>query len=591
MSDRTTTEARSKTPQFDAALEQYFVELEPQLDEQGGQWRECRFSKRQFYVRPEDVAFYKKIGVPLPTLSPNERARRKFGYFNIYNLFRVNSTHSNKSIIAAYPPNTPYPIYEHEVWNGEGWNPHEFAHDYDPNRDFFSQYQDFQRSVPRANLNIKNSVGSDFTNNTSRVKNCYLVFDAIESEECAYCIYLEQSKYCYNGFGPINSEITYEAVISERLYRSFFIEYSRDCLDSSFLYDCRDCQYCFACTNLRHRKYCFLNEQLTKEEYEKRVSEIDLGNRAVVEEWKGKFSELKEGAIHRANHNEKSVDSSGDFIEQSRNCYSCYYVTESENIAYSTGGLKNRDSYDTVGGKGTELSYEVWGLSAYNTKFSMEADQLRDCEYCDLCENSNNCFACIGLRNRSFCIFNKQYSEEEYWKTVDEIKANMLAAGEYGEFFPPELAPIPYNVSLAMSYQGYDDIQTAVQYGYHAEEIPESIQDVSGEGIDAEDVPLDIKETGDDILAKVIFDRENNKQFRYTKQELDFHRQYNLALPIEHYSVHLARRRIDLGPIDFNIKGRECSKCGKATQVTIPENHPSAPKIVYCESCYNAEIH
>ena len=54
----------SKTPQFDAALDAYFAALA--LDEKGGQWRLCRFSGERFYVRPEDIVFYKEMRVPLP---------------------------------------------------------------------------------------------------------------------------------------------------------------------------------------------------------------------------------------------------------------------------------------------------------------------------------------------------------------------------------------------------------------------------------------------------------------------------------------------------------------------------------------------
>ena len=243
-----------------------------------------------------------------------------------------------------------------------------------------------------------------------------------------------------------------------------------------------------------------------------------------------------------------------------------------------------------MGGNGSEFSYDTWGMNAYYTKFSMNADFLRDCEYCDLCGNCSNCFACIGLKNRSFCIFNKQYSEEEYWRVVDTIKTDMLVRGEYGEFFPPALCPVPYNISLATSYSGYDDVRNALRYGYYSEELSEGAQSTEGEMIDATDVPNDIKNTTDEILGKVIFDEKNNKKFRYTKKELDFHRQHNLALPTEHYSVRLARKRIEVGPIDFNTKTRMCSRCGVKTQVTFPENHQDAPKIVYCEKCYNSEV-
>lgn len=577
-----------KTPKFDTALDTYFSKLK--LDENGGQWRVCRFSGEKFYVRPEDIAFYRKIRVPLPTLSPHERARRKLAYSNIYNLFHTKSAFSGKTLISSYPPATPYRIYEHEVWKGGGWDPEEFAVTYDKNRGFFEQYAVFQRAVPRPNLFIRNSVESDYTNYVSHVKNCYLIFDAMESEDSAYCIYLHYSKNCYDSLGPVKSDICYDCVLSENLYRAFFVEYSRDCLDSFFLYDCRDCQYCFASTNLRHKKYYFLNEQLGKEEYETRLKEINLGDRNVTEEWKKKFSDLKKEAIHKANRNERSINCTGDHIRDSRNCYSCFFVNASENIAYSIGGLKNKDSYDLVGGNGSEFSYDTWGLSAYNTKFSMNADFLRDCEYCDLCENCSNCFACIGLKNRSFCIFNKQYDEEEYWSIVDAIKTNMFQTKEYGEFFPPALCPVPYNISLATSYQGYDDVKRALLYGYCAEELPEGAQNTEGEMINATDVPSDIKNTTDDILGKVIFDEKNNRKFRYTKKELDFHRQHDLALPTEHYSVRLARKRIEVGPIDFGIKTRSCSRCGEETQVSFPKDHLNAPKIVYCEKCYNSEI-
>ena len=108
--------------------------------------------------------------------------------------------------------------------------------------------------------------------------------------------------------------------------------------------------------------------------------------------------------------------------------------------------------------------------------------------------------------------------------------------------------------------------------------------------ISIDEVPDDIKDVNDDILTKVIIDEKNNKKFRYTKEELEFHRKYNLALPTEHYSAILARKRIALGPIDFNSKYRSCAKCDKKTQVTFPEDHPDAPIKVYCEECYNREV-
>ena len=46
--------------------------------------------------------------------------------------------------------------------------------------------------------------------------------------------------------------------------------------------------------------------------------------------------------------------------------------------------------------------------------------------YTDNCvENCNNLFGCIGLRNKSYCIFNKQYTKDEYETTVANIITHM----------------------------------------------------------------------------------------------------------------------------------------------------------------------
>ena len=161
----------SKTPRFDEVLDKYFTDLT--LDEKGGQWRTCRFSGQKFYIRPEDIEFYKEIKVSLPTLTPNERIRRKLAFWNSYNLFKGTSALSGDKLISQYPPNTPYKIYEHQVWFGEGWDPLEYGREYDNNEKFFEQYKALQLEVPRSNLYVDNtSVNSDYTNDSFHLKNC-----------------------------------------------------------------------------------------------------------------------------------------------------------------------------------------------------------------------------------------------------------------------------------------------------------------------------------------------------------------------------------------------------------------------------------
>lgn len=175
----------SKTPQFYKALNEYFSKLE--LDEKNGQWRICRFSGEKFYVRPEDVEFYKKIRVPLPTLFPQERWRRMLAYQNVHNLFYVTSAFSGERIIAAYPPDTLFKIFEHQVWFSDKWDPLSFGTQLDAAKGFFEQFSELRKLVPRPNLTIDTTnTGSEYTNTSTHLKNCYLTFSTISGENLYY---------------------------------------------------------------------------------------------------------------------------------------------------------------------------------------------------------------------------------------------------------------------------------------------------------------------------------------------------------------------------------------------------------------------
>ena len=139
----------SKTPQFDTALDTYFDSL--RLDKNGGLEKTCRFSSKKFYVRPEDIEFYKSMKVPLPTLEPEERRRRRLASQNSYTLFKTVSAYSKKKIVSLYPSTTPFKIYEHQVWYSDKWDPMVYGRPYDPARPFMEQFHELRLEVPRAN--------------------------------------------------------------------------------------------------------------------------------------------------------------------------------------------------------------------------------------------------------------------------------------------------------------------------------------------------------------------------------------------------------------------------------------------------------
>jgi len=56
----------------------------------------------------------------------------------------------------------------------------------------------------------------------------------------------------------------------------------------------------------------------------------------------------------------------------------------------------------------------LYSNSVYNTKFTYFSDECFDCSFLFNCIGCSNCFGCVNLRNQKYCIFNKQYSKEEY---------------------------------------------------------------------------------------------------------------------------------------------------------------------------------
>jgi hypothetical protein len=58
----------------------------------------------------------------------------------------------------------------------------------------------------------------------------------------------------------------------------------------------------------------------------------------------------------------------------------------------------------------------------------------------------------VGLRDKKYCILNKQYTKEEYEILVPIIIKKMKADGERGEFFPSSLSPFGYNETQAQEY-------------------------------------------------------------------------------------------------------------------------------------------
>lgn len=133
------------------------------------------------------------------------------------------------------------------------------------------------QSVPRkyySGINIEDSTG-DHLANCRNARDCY---DCTSLEDCRYCVWLHRGKDCYDCYAwGLSGELGLENhLVGNNFHRVLF---SDECSnDVSNLLYCRGCfsrcDQLFGCIGLKRAKYCILNRQYSREEYERLVPHI-----------------------------------------------------------------------------------------------------------------------------------------------------------------------------------------------------------------------------------------------------------------------------------------------------------------------------
>ncbi|MEK7175222.1 MAG: hypothetical protein AAB693_00225, partial [Patescibacteria group bacterium] len=120
----------------------------------------------------------------------------------------------------------------------------------------------------------------------------------------------------------------------------------------------------------------------------------------------------------RENNNLKTVNSTGDYLSETKNVFNSFEVSKSEDCRYLFSSKNIKDSLGTTGfGTKSEKLLEVvsTGYSS-NVIGSYWAENCRDILNCFDIRNCQDCIGCDALKNGKYAIFNKEYSKEEYEK-------------------------------------------------------------------------------------------------------------------------------------------------------------------------------
>jgi hypothetical protein len=107
----------------------------------------------------------------------------------------------------------------------------------------------------------------------------------------------------------------------------------------------------------------------------------------------------------------------GNHNAEMKNCYLAYACYEDEDISYSAGCVKCKNSLDIYKGFNFTQCYEdVLGTDMNRVFFSYDSDESVNSAFLHSCKNMIDSLGCINMRNKSNHIFNEQYTKEEYFK-------------------------------------------------------------------------------------------------------------------------------------------------------------------------------
>ncbi|MBU0667487.1 hypothetical protein KJ951_02315 [Patescibacteria group bacterium] len=546
----------------------------------------CIETGKSFVISVAEQEYCRENGIPLPVIHPHERLRHMLYFRNRLYLYHTKCDFSRKPILSCVPPESGQKVYDIGIWESDEWDGADYAMEYDFTKSFFKQFAVLAKNVPWPNLALNKSLmeNSDYTNGITKAKNCYLLFSASFNEDCMFSSYLNSCNNVVDSTLVTNSEFCYECVNVNQGYNLHFSEQCFGCSDSYFLYNCQACSNCFGCVNLRNKEYCFYNKQLSKEDYKKKIAGIDLGSYKVVQSELKKFRNFSKDFPIKYIFGKNIENSTGNNMFNVKNTRDSYLMQNTEDMENCIWLTDAKSSFvQAMFGNNSELVYNsiTVGDNAYNIKFCNEAwPDVHDLEYCMfVTHGSGNCFGCVGLKRKQYCILNKQYSKEDYFDMVRRIKKQMMENGEYGQFFPKSMSPNYYNESEDNLFFPLTK-EDAVKKGYRWAEEKEA-----PDFVPSYKVPDNIKDVKDDILETELKCEKTGRKFKIIKQELDFYRKNNF--PIPHVSP-MKRLEERSGVLAVNeLHDEKCSKCG----VNISTTYDAVKFRILCEKCYLKDVY
>lgn len=518
--------------------------------------------------------------VPEPTRCPECRQQLRSLHVNQLNLFARKCSATGSRMVTHYPPDVPFPVYSQPHWYSDEVDNTRLGVPFDFNRPFFEQFAELARRVPRPALftDFLRDENSAYTNYAGKNRDCYMILDSDENRSSLYSYSLNSCTNAADCYRGDTLEQCIECVDSQKCYGSCYLFNCEGCSSSAFLSNCISCTNCLFCSNLRHKQYHVFNRPVTPAEFERIRGQ--LGNATQLKALSVEFERFCDGFPQRYQRGFQNEDCTGSYLLQCKDAYHCFDCRELRDGRYCFQTFMKVVSAMDIDQCGeAELLYECsnLGYNAYNVKFSMNClNQVRDLTYCDMCFNgSSELFGCIGLKRKSHCILNRQYSEPEYFALKARIIEHMRLTGEWGHFFPAWLSPFGYNLTVASGFFPLTQREASAKgFRWHQ---PES----RDPAVEAASPPDSISESSDELCSRTFSCGSCSRPYKFIPQEIGLYQRLGVALPSNCFACRHQRRLNGRTP--RQLWWQQCAACDLPL---VAPYEPSRGTKVLCERCY-----
>lgn len=551
-----------------------------------------------------------------PKLDPTARMIRRMMLRNERWLYSTKSDISNNNIPTMYHPSTWIKSITAEEW--ETIDTVDYGQKYDFSLTFLEQFTELFYKVPKVWLITVNNENWKYDNFSSDNKNTFLNADIMYSENVSYSTTIKNVKNWYDLLQVNDSDLVYDCLCSRNLTKCINVRYSSNCYDSGFSVTCRNCSHCRFCDNLENKSNYVFNKPATQEKINK------IKNMMKTYDWYQKLqnifqTELWDKIIRPDSWVVNCENTIWSTIYNSQNAFMCFDSYDVQDCRYWLVSEYNTDCMDTtIFNRNSNWVYQAvcgWYLTKSHVCITWRESSYM--YFCDFCLNCEYMIWCCGMKNKKYCILNKQYSKEERFELASKIIKQLQDEWLRWEFFPPEFSPFPYNDTVAMDYFPVKKVVDSSWKILQAENkewfgiitvldknksISDAILDLWWEEkikikrrtkdhdikissnlniIKAQDLPEDINYVSDSICSKIILCSKTLRPYRITKLELDFYRKMQIALPRLHQDVRHKRRTLMRPPRVLYYRYSD-----KSGEETVSNYHKNVSFKVYTQKEY-----